>query len=282
MKKRISLLLICLTAFFCFFSCSKQESNHVPSDVPSDHCGKDVKWRFDEETGTLFIEGKGKMWDFVSVDENGERVVEDNKIPWHEINNEEKIKRIEIGEGVTYIGDSAFYTCTEVESVKLPSTLEEIGPMAFCLCYSLKEIEIPDNVKIIRGAAFAASGLTTVTIPDSVTVFEHNVFLRCGFLESVKLPKNITTIPDESFSDCSSLKEVTIPDSVTSIGKNAFSGCDLLEEVTIPESVTSIGETAFQDCKKLKKIYFGGTRRQWYELEIRNASINFASVECAK
>ena len=75
-----------------------------------------------------------------------------------------------------------------------------------------------------------------------------NIFNGCSGLTSVTIPNSVTSIGDYAFSDCSGLTSVTIPNSVTSIGDYAFSGCRDLTSVTIPNSVTSIGNMAFLDC----------------------------------
>ena len=68
---------------------------------------------------------------------------------------------------------------------------------------------------------------------------------NCSGLTSVTIPNSVTSIGDDAFSGCSGLTSVTIPNSVTSIGNYAFYGCSGLTSVTIPNSVTSIGGSAF-------------------------------------
>ena len=68
-----------------------------------------------------------------------------------------------------------------------------------------------------------SSGLTSVTIPDSVTSIGNSAFYGCSGLTSVTIPDSVTSIGDSAFYGCSGLTSVTIPDSVTSIGNSAFS-----------------------------------------------------------
>ena len=93
------------------------------------------------------------------------------------------------------------------------------------------------------------SGLTSVTIPNSVTSIEDYAFYRCSSLTSVTIPNSVTSIGTCAFRGCSGLTSVTIPNSVTSIGSSAFKYCSGLTSVTIPNSVTSIGESAFDGAE---------------------------------
>ena len=79
----------------------------------------------------------------------------------------------------------------------------------------------------------------------SVTSIGRETFRSCHGLTSVVIPNSVTLIDDYAFSDCARLTSVTIPNSVTSIGGSAFSSCTGLTSVIIPNSVTSIGSSAF-------------------------------------
>ena len=114
--------------------------------------------------------------------------------------------------------------------------------------YTLK-----DPTSIGYGAFGGCSGLTSVTIPNSVTSIGQEAFGGCSGLTSVTIPNSVTSIGVGAFAQCISLTSVTIPDSVTSIGDGAFAECQLTS-VTIPNSVTSIGEQAFASCSNLASI----------------------------
>ena len=76
---------------------------------------------------------------------------------------------------------------------------------------------------------------------------------RSGLTE-LTLPNSVTSIENEAFRGCTGLTKLTLPDSVTSIGEYAFKDCTGLTEQTLPNSVTSIGESAFYLCSGLSKI----------------------------
>ena len=142
------------------------------------------------------------------------------------------LKHITIGDGVTSIGDYAFYRCANLESITIPDSVTSIGNHAFDKC-----------------------GFTSITIPDSVTSIGDYVFYHCIYLTSITIPDSVTSIGNHAFDYCVKLKSITIPDSVTSIGNYAFCECESLTSITIPDSVTSIGSNPFADILKLQAFY---------------------------
>lgn len=119
---------------------------------------------------------------------------------------------------------------------------------------------IPENieglpVKTLGVAAFQGHpGLTSVTLPESVTTLEGYTFSFCKNLESVNIPEGVTYVGTATFLDCVNLKHITIPDSVTYIASETFSGCTTLAGVDMSRRVTNIGSSAFFNCRSLKKI----------------------------
>ena len=131
-----------------------------------------------------------------------------------------------------------------------------IGVYAFEECTGLTSVTIPDSVKSIGYRAFnGCTKLTSVTIGNGVTSIGNYAFNGCTGLTSVTIPDSVTSIGNYAFNGCTGLTSVTIPNSVTSIGAAAFSGCSGLTSIAIPDSVTSIGDQAFYNCSKLQDIY---------------------------
>jgi hypothetical protein len=106
------------------------------------------------------------------------------------------------------------------------------------------------------GAFEDCTGLTSITIPDSVISIESNTFRDCSDLTSITLPNSVTNIGGAAFSGCSALTSITLPDSVTSIGVTAFENCTGLTSITIPDSVISIGNYTFYNCTNLASITY--------------------------
>ena len=111
------------------------------------------------------------------------------------------------------------------------------------------------NDKLGYAAFSGCSGLTSLTIPSSVTSIGESAFSGCSGLTSLTIPSSVTSIGESAFSGCSGLTSLTIPSSVTSIGESVFFGCSGLTSFTIPSSVTSIGWGAFCGCSGLTSIY---------------------------
>lgn len=163
---------------------------------------------------------------------------------------------VTLAEGVTTINNSAFYGCKSLKSIEFPSTLTDINTSAF-VNSGLTSITIPDTVKNIGENVFKnCTSLKTVTIGKGITTIPKQTFYKCTALESVTIPSTVTEIGQQAFYQCSSLASISIPSGVTTIGANAFCGT-ALTAVTIPNSVTSVGEGMFKYCSQLKTVVLG-------------------------
>ena len=111
------------------------------------------------------------------------------------------------------------------------------------------------NDKLGDYVFFDCSGLTSLTLPSSVTKIGCYALFNCIGLTSLTLPSSVTEIGEHAFLNCRGLTNFTIPSGVTKIGAGAFFCCYGLISLTIPSSVTAIGSQAFNDCSGLTSIY---------------------------
>ena len=216
--------------------------------------GDNLTWTLYDD-GTFVISGTGAMADYPDSNE-----------PWWNIRH--SITTVVIEEGVTSIGNAAFYDCKNLASVTMPTSLTRIGKNAFYQCMGLTEINIPDSVTSIGVPAFSScTSLTDINVgaentcycsEDGVLFNKDKTTIICypggKHEETYAIPSTVTSIRDYAFASCYDIVEVTVLDGVTSIGDYAFANCWELAEMTLPDGVTSIGDYAFADCWELASV----------------------------
>ena len=163
---------------------------------------------------------------------------------------------VTIPNSVTEIGVGAFDKCSGLTSVIIPNSVTTIGDEAFSgtAWYNNQ----PDGLVYAGLVAYKYKGKmpsgTSIVLKEGTKGIADDAFYECSGLTSVTIPNSVTEIGSYAFGGCNGLTSVTIPNSVTSIGNRAFSGCSGLTSVTIPNSVTSIGNYAFFGCRGLTRI----------------------------
>lgn len=231
-----------------------------------------VTWKY--SNGKLTITGTGKMKDMPSG------------APWYGYCYE--IEEVEVGEGVTNIGEAAFYDCYYLTKVTLPSTITSIGTGAFAGCYDLEELKLPGKITSIDAYAFQDCGLKELTLPASLKELSPLAFFRCGEMERVSIassntvyqardgilfskngkkilyypaakstgryqvPSGVSEIGELAFAQAG-LSEVVLPTSVKTIGSSAFQQSDITN-LTIPSSVAKVGDFFCYECRELKNV----------------------------
>ena len=155
------------------------------------------------------------------------------------------------------IGDEAFYD-SGLTSVTFAenSSLQSIGTYAF-YSTNLTTVKLPDNGSL-RSIGYSAfydcSSLTSINIPEGITIIDDCTFYRCSKLNNISLPSTLTTIDYSAFYGCSSLTSISLPIKLATIGESAFSGSGLTE-LHLPAAIRSIGKYAFSNCSNLKNYY---------------------------
>ena len=222
MKKKLLLIILCV---FCLNTINAQ-----------------VTWELSED-GTLTISGTGDMEDYTGSNFDDYYC---STAPWCQQKElKESIKNIIIKNGVTSIGDLAFYECNNLTSVTIPNSVIKIGEMAFEGCSALTSITIPNSVTSIgRGAFYDCSELSSIVFPNA-----SNCDLESNVFDNTKLfTGDYLYLGDCLYRYNGNEKTATIKNGIIKILSRAFQDCKTLTSVTIPNSVTSIGSSAFVNC----------------------------------
>lgn len=177
------------------------------------------------------------------------------------------VKKVIIPEGIETIGAYAFYNCTALEEVVLPTVITEgvtkylsnIETGAFYNCTNLKTINMgsgKNNAPVSYVGAYAFYNCSSLRAVDlsTVTWIRNGAFIGCSNITKVELPL-LRMSGAGVFQNCDKLTEVVFSEK-TVIGKQMFEGCDGLTSVTIP--MKSVADAAFFNCSKLRTVRFTG------------------------
>ena len=189
-------------------------------------CGEQIAWIFYFDSGKLDIIGLGDMTEYASVYD----------IPWFDYRD--RVKTLNITDGVTSIPDNAFSGFVNLEDVSVPNSIERLGTSAIS-GGSKTNYATYGNLKYLGNASDPYLILIGVTgeTKASYTINDGTKFI----LNSV-------------FGDCTRFNNITIPDGVVSIGNGIFANCPKLTSVNIPASVTSLGSNLFPSCTALASV----------------------------
>ncbi len=217
--------------------------------------------------GVLTITGKGPMENFAHGDTK------------HWLAGKNDITRVVISEGITTIGESAFYDCKNLKSVSTPKTVTSIGKSAFHGCKSLTGMSMPKSITSIGDNAFSGcESFSAVSLSENLTSIGAYAFYNCKSLNSLIIPSSVTAIGHGAFYNCTALPSIKIPNRVTTLGDEAFYGCTGLVMLMLPAALTYIGKSCFYGCTNLSNVTFGGSKSQWASVKKGEGNSKLSSV----
>ena len=241
------------------------------------HPNTDMSWILYDD-GHLVISGTGSVYGDNSSDTEGYK------------HYRTKIKTVTVNEGITGIGNEAFYNFP-ITSISLPSTLTGIGNNAFSYT-SLQSISIPANVTSIGNGMLLGSKIETIHLGNPINSVS-SIFTNCTdmyYLTNITVDENnaLYTVVDGVLynKDMTVLIRVpatyegqfVVPDTVTGISQYAFSDTANLESLVLPVSLASIGDRVFNsDVSPI--IYYKGTEEQWQNVTIGTVWNNIVPTE---
>ena len=159
-----------------------------------------------------------------------------------------------IDESVVELYYNAFSNTT-LSSVWIPATCTEIGGSVFSGSEVLQECVIFSKIEVLPQATFyMCPALTKVTLPETITEIEDDVFLGCKSLAEIDLPDGLVKLGGEAFKYCESIVTIDIPDGVTVLHTATFKDCTALTHIDLPANLLTIGEKCFEGCTALTSI----------------------------
>ncbi len=236
----------------CIILCAGSIPCNAAAKKTSGTDGNGNTWVYDVKTKTLTFSGNKGIEDFMM---DGHILEPD----WYVWSN--KVEHIIINDGITGIGQWAFYSFVDLKSVAMTDSVAYIKDGSFIFCMNLTSVKLSANIKNIDGNAFygcnklehltlpdtlktlgsfgLCSKLKEVIIPDSVSRTYESLFVGCKSLSKIKLSKGMKEIKQYDFANCKNLRTLEIPETVTTVSMSAFSGTKL-KKITLPKNVTTI------------------------------------------
>lgn len=209
------------------------ESEYDDDSTINGTCGENVDYSYNRNTHTLTISGSGEMTNYY---------FENEEAPWFSYVSE--IQNIEIGSGITTIGNFAFYKCCNVTSMTLPATVTSIGSSGFEECTSLTSLNLNEGLETLGGSALEGCvGLTSLTIPSTVNNILLNAIKNCKGLTDVYCYAEIVPNTDDTAFDGTPTETATlhVPANAIETYKSTWPWSDFKEIVALgEEEITGI------------------------------------------
>ncbi|MGM9682156.1 MAG: leucine-rich repeat protein [Eubacteriales bacterium] len=233
--KLTALVALVLVTVVLFCSCGTKSASAPDA---SGTCGVSLTWSYTSENKTLTVSGTGEMASYASSSD----------VPWN--SSRAAIENVVISEGVTSIGDRAFYGSGALKSVSLPKGLESIGRLSFAFCSVLDGVSIPQTVNSVGESAFeACSALSSIYIPASVQTLGARAFAHCYSLKEAHVLGRVGRIEAETFLNCRSLEKIVFNTTTTAdmIASDAFENAAIsFDKAEFTESDTGIASVTIK------------------------------------
>lgn len=235
-----------------FEGCDNITSMEVPNSlisIGSKAFSTKSKWYSDQSSGIVYI----------------------GKVAYGYKNVRGESLSININEGTLGIADNAFYSISTL-SVTIPNSVIYVGANAFPYTW---EYNLPDGITYCGKVAYKFKGALPaggeIEIAEGTVALGKNLFMDKD-ITSVTLPESLTIIESNAFSGCKSLTAISLPGSLSIIESGAFRGSGL-SSIEIPENVKEIGFNAFYACDGLKRADFASLT-SLFGLRLGNAASN--------
>ena len=245
----------------------------IPYVIIGGPCGDNATWSYSD--GVLTISGTGAMYNY-SLGES----------PWYD--RRDAIQRVTVSDGIATIGDYAFLELKYATEIRIPNTVHTFGKSSFRQT-GISNINIPFGITEIPHDCFDGSQISSVVLPESVSLIHNRAFEDCHNLSTITIPASVTVIDvgtetNPAFYQCENLTircyagtrahlyakangipyilldvaftnpDFTLPTAAKTIESEAFSGITA-KRVKLPEGVTKIASKAFANCPNLVAIY---------------------------
>ncbi len=230
--------------------------------------GVDFSLDPNQEYYVVKITGTGEMEDYVFGKTTSPWSGKQN-IDGHVIDLEELLYAAYIEDGVTNVGNRAFFGQDNLRAVYLGKSVKTIGAKAFESCEKLTVIDFPNNLETIQRRAFYGCDYLTVARMNqciNLKTIEERAFYGCTRLTEVQFPAGLKTIEKFAFAFCHVMgtNQFDIPANLSTLGVGAFAFCSHLgkiNEVNIPSGLNYIGDWAFAGCFDIRELTFSSGKQ---------------------